>query len=497
MHTWKFIIIACLAASCAREQPELFTIHVIVKDSVLTYADGSVIPVSEWPNINLSSPLSDSMETIARAIADTEQYANVTYPARMVAHVEGNVPWMALGSLGLLAVRQRLNEVRLEFPDTDGRTIQIPIVVPSRTGVHHYIEVTENGLSFSTLESVVAWPQPEQPFDAHRTPYSLEEISNIKDEDEPVREQGKTKSEKAAAAKAAAARRAKAAAIARGSGIAKLLAGNATGYFSSELYGGALHFQRRSPGVLIPRVSDRLDLPTLRRELDRLSEEFHKIGYHGGRHFFLRLSPSLPSSDFLDVARTIIESMPRVLEHASLWDISPPPPAKLPEGYFTYFNGYKATFSEFSMSLPNWNAPALGQSEDSVLSGESRLPLLCPGGLMAAAIRDTNLTLMDALLKEAVDINGYVFKNLAGEDEWHGYTPTLLAVEFQNSESLKHLIRAGADVNKRSRRFPRRQWRRYAETDTLTGDREITALMLAQERKYDEIMQILKDAGAK
>jgi hypothetical protein len=491
MRFAKAIFLAILVSAGCSEKRELFTVRIAVNDSVMTYSDGRVI--ESVPDLLASSSytipsLADTLDRIRYAIADSERHANVMYPSRLIVDMRAEFSSRFLLMIYLTAMRYQCGETRFIRNLQDGRQIELPIIAAQGYGIRHFIEIRPDGVGLSTQQDIIYPAPPYESFDEGRIAYSLEDPVELQEEVVTKPKKPMSKAERAEQAKQAAANRARAAASRR-----------------------RRVWSRPPTHLLIRKTNDRHDLTGLRDELKWMTGEFKKLGVTEGRHFSIFASESTPSSEFFDVAQAVIESFPidEKIQRAALWDVAPPPIPRVGDGTFRYYTGWSARFDEFSLSFGGL------RSYDSVSAPDDRWrqKLLCLGGVLYRAVEDSSVELLDQVLRYDVDVNGYVFDGMEGGSEeqhtgaegaedWHGYTPLLLAVSMNRPGIARYLISKGADVNKASRIYtfrgagllklvPGQVSRDYH------GGRVISPLMLAREKGREEIIKILKGAGAK
>lgn len=493
-----FVLAGLMIGSCSKPD-ELFTVRITVNDSVMTYSDGRVI--ENVPDLLVSSSyfipsLSDTLDRIRSAIADSEMYANVRYPGRLVVNMQTEGTYHLLVRMLFTALVNQCGELRIIRQLTDGRLTELPFVVYQSRGMYHYIEVHPDGLVLGTAQQILFSSPAYEAFDAQRIPYSLELKEEKSVDVAPKRNLTKERA-------AARAERKRASMPKRN--MARLVGHTSLG---------------RQP-LFIPNRNGKTDLKELRRILDWITAEFEKLDIHEGRHFGIAAFSETPSSEVFDIAQVIIESFSRDvgIQKAALWDIAPPPIPAVGDGKFRYYTGWSARFDEFSIGLTGLLRDA--RSGPIHTDSTAYKQLLSVGSLMYQAIQDSLSGRIDKLLEYGVDINGYAFevmhiyaKHYSIKDEpelnkehwqdWHGYTPLLLAISENKSEIVRQLISRGADVNKASKRYSYTvetfaiiQEGSHKDIPVHTQGRVITPLRLAKEKGYDAIVKILVDAGAK
>lgn len=463
-----FFIVSALAVilSCrSRQTTDPFLIEIELRDSLITYANGSVIDSTYARGIR-ESALTDSMESLQRAMDDSVWLANVHYAGRVVCRVLSDVPSMYLLDVAYAVRGAQFNECRFVWPDKNLRDIEIPIIAPQGFGVFHVIKIDTTGLTFSTVRHMVLEYPGEIPFDASRKPYSLENNA-------PILQPAMDRSGTSAGGLEAQKRKQIIAALRRG-----------------RMRGVPFSFSARSHGHFIRRKSGRLDLEAMSELLDRLTEEFERIGYRGGRHYVIAVSEDIPSSEFLAVAKTTIESVSKEAQLASWLNTHPWSVPSPPSEQFRYYNGLNSSFSQFSISIASpsfFGSPFAIGSDNAQIHRDTvtMFELTNPAGFLAGAILHNDLNRIDRLISR---LPTYPFKDLSGllrEDDWwdsadrREYTPLLLAIEAGTSDVVRHLIRSGADVNLGS------------------DDGTVRPLNLAIQRRDQEIIRLLREAGAR
>ncbi len=504
----SILLISCVGCS---KTNDLFTVRIAVNDSLMTYSDGRVVAAMDKlisEESILIPALDDTLKVISAAIADSERFANVRYPSRFVVDLQANVTYRLLVKMSYTAARNQCGELRIIRHLPDGRQLELPIIANQGWGIQHYVEIRPGGITLATSQDLVASAPPYEPFDAHRMAYSLEEPFSEEVVDE-TRLETQSKADRAARARARAQSRARRSADLR-------VTGTVLGTLRRP------HFpQRPAAQVSIPRVGGKNDLARVREELQRMAAEFEKLDVHEGHHFNFFASYETPLSEVFDVVQVVIESLSKdvSIQQAALWDVGPPPIPAVGDGKFTYHTGWSARFQEFSISLGG----ILFDAPDSMAVDSTGKRLLVPlASLLYLAIEDTVTGRIDKFINYGIDVNGYVFEDLPvyadryDEErdprqehwqDWHGYTPLLLAVSKGQPEIVRQLILRGADVNKASKRYT------YVNAigtfavvglgkasqkvpPVYTGGRILTPMKLATEKGYDDIVKILKDAGA-
>lgn len=481
-YLYVCIFAGFMIGSCSKKD-ELFTVRITVNDSVMTYSNGSVI--ESVPDLLSSSSftipsLADTLERIRYAIADSEYHANVMYPSRLIVNMRAELPSRFLLMICVTAIRYQCGETRFVRTLEDGRQIELPIIAAQDYGIRHAIEIRPDGIGLSTLQNIIYPAPPYESFDAGRIAYSLEGPGELQEQDVTKPKKPMSRAERAEAAVARVRRRV---------------------------------WRRPKAQILIPKTYGKHDLTGLRDELKWMNGEFKVLGVTDGRHFSIFVSDSTPLSEFFDVAQAIIESFPvdEKIQRAALWDVAPPPIPRVGDGHIRYHTGWAARFDEFSLSMGG-----LLDSYDSTGVPDARLKqkLLCLGGVLYRAIEDSSVGMLDQVLRYDVDMNGYVFDGMEGgsdeqhpgaegDEDWHGYTPLLLAVSMNRPGIVRHLISKGADVNKASRIYTFSASEFYTKLTSgqlshdYKGGRVISPIKLARENGFEEIAEILIEAGAR
>lgn len=459
----------------------------------MTWSDGRLIMNLDSLPASWTIPaLSDSLGNVQAVKQDSEYYSGRTYSSRLIVDVRNNVASKLLIMMAYNALKNQFNETRFMWTLPDRRVLEIPVLAMQGYGLNHQVSLGSTGIWLATYQQPIYDAPPELPPD-DPIPYSLENpLEEAKEQKEKTVDQKKAKE---LAAKRAQKARARVTMAAR-----------------------RPSFDRVSHPVKMERIDGKLNIAEFKTKLAWLTAELGKIGYVKGRHFYISVNDQVPASEFFEVAEAIIESIPQEpsLQKAAIWDVAPPAAPQVPGGAFRYLNGLTASFRDFSISIGR------NISEDRQDSaGVDGLPnhdLLCIGGLLYTAIEDSNLSRIRLLLDYGMDVNSYPFEGfeirhsrydetLEGQErreDWHGYTPLLLAVSRNQADVVRFLIRHNADVNRTSKTYTYK-WGEieskdnqfYWATKTATGGRIISPLKLALEKKNEEVVKILQEAGAK
>lgn len=238
-------------------------------------------------------------------------------------------------------------------------------------------------------------------------------------------------------------------------------------------------------------------LQPLKKELDWMTGELEKIGFSGGRFFSILCDPDARVRDFVEISSVVIESMskPAAVTTAALFDVAYPPPT-MPQGEFRYFNGYSASFEKFSIGM------GLASSDvgDTILDVDGRHDLLGLPCILYSAIEQDNEARLARLCEIGFDVNRACFLEFKTNEEWNGYTPLMMAIHFDRPKLVALLLNAGADVQKRSKKFKVKIPSLLGELSKTREEwrgREISPIRLAKERKSDAVIRLLLAAGAK
>lgn len=444
-----FMALAVMLSCRSRQTTDPFLIEVNMSDSATTFTDGRVADGSYGAELLL-----DSIASLESAIDDSERFAGVRYPGRVVVQVLSDVPCVRLSNMVHEVGSRQFNECRFVWRETTGEpAVAIPIIMRQDYGVTHCIEIGAAGMTFSTREQAVLNPPPDEPFDARRKPYSLE-MTNIPG----ARTGGWIKQQ--TQADTSTRRKRTLQSLLKEPSIQEV-------FFGQPRYKGP----PSSRQLFFPRTAGNLDYASLSELLTRLNEAYEKVGYRGGRHYEIAVADSIPSSEFLTVAKAIIESVPKEIQQASWFDLAlPPPPPSPPSGTYRYYNGLVCSFSEFSIHLLGLRE--MRTDRDSL----TYFDLTNPAGCLVGAIEDKDLPLIDRLVPK---LPTHPFKRLTNVAKpFSGYTPLLLAIELEISEVVGHLIQSGADV------------------DMSADDGAVRPLKLAIQKNNQEIVRILREAGA-
>ncbi|MBX7152229.1 ankyrin repeat domain-containing protein [bacterium] len=493
MKLFLFVaFISLCLLSCSKKQEELFTVRIAIGDSAMTWSDGKMIMnLDSLPGSWEIPALSDSLGYVQAARNDSEYYSGRTYSSRLIVDVRKNVASQLLVMMVYNTLRNQFNETRLLWTLPDHRVLEIPVLAMQGYGLNHQVNITPTDIWMATYLHPVYEAPPDLPPD-DPIPYSLEKP--LEEQKEKTIDQ---KQAKQLTAKRAHRARAQAVAATRPSS-----------------------FGRVSHPIKIARVDGQLNIAEFRTKLAWLTAELGKIGYVKGRHFNISVNDQVPASEFFEVAEAIIGSIPNEtpLQKAAIWDMAPPPPPQAPGGAFRYLNGLTASFRDFSISIGR-NIISEVREDSSGADGSPNHDLLCIGGLLYTAIEDSNMSRTQLILDYGMDVNSYAFDGLEvqrgqyddeevkGQErrqDWHGYTPLLLAVSKNQADVVRFLIRHNADVNRPSKTYTYK-WGGIVvandnftwKTNTSTEGRIISPLKLALEKKNEEIVKILQEAGAK